>query len=151
MTPHAPKHHRLTAFAAAVVLWVAGGALAADPATEHPLEPPDRSSPRATLTTFLDSIDRAWVLFSADDPGFEEPFRIARESLDLSQIPPLVLGDVSAESALVLKEILDRIELPIDEEIPDAAAVEELGISRWTIPHTEITFVRAVEGDRPGD
>ena len=26
--------------------------------TVHPLEPPDRSSPRATLTTFLDSIDR---------------------------------------------------------------------------------------------
>ena len=42
----------------------------------------------------------------------------------------------------MLKEVLDRIELPPDDEIPDAAAVDELGISRWTIPHTEITLVR---------
>ena len=133
----------------AILAWTS--IAAAETTTVHPLEPPDRSSPRATLTTFLDSIDRAWELFSADDPGFNEPFRDARGCLDLSQIPPLVFQEVSAESALVLKEVLDRIELPVDEEIPDAAAVNELGISRWTIPHTEITLVRAAEGDRPGD
>ena len=115
--------------------------------TEYPLEPPDRSSPRATLTVFLDSTERAWNLYSAGDPGFQEPFREPRDCLDLSQIPPLVFRQVSSETALILKDVLDRIELPVDEEIPDAAAVTELGISRWTIPHTEITLVRALEGE----
>ena len=124
---------------------------AAGTPTVNPLEPPDRSSPRATLATFLDSIDRAWELFSADDPSFAEPFRNARGCLDLSQIPPLVVREVSAENALVLKEVLDRIELPASDEIPDAAAVEELAVSHWTIPHTEITLVLIPEGDQAGE
>ncbi len=124
---------------------------AAETPTIRPLEPPDRSSPRATLATFLDSIDRAWELYSDGDPGYPEPFRDARGCLDLSEVPPLVFREVSAESALVLKEVLDRIELPVDGEIPDAAAVEELVISRWTIPHTEITLMLIPEGDQKGE
>jgi MscS family membrane protein len=124
---------------------------AAETPAVHPLEPPDRSSPRATLTTFLDSIDRAWELYSDGDPGYPEPFRAARECLDLSEVPPLVFREVSGKSALVLKEVLDRIEMPVDEEIPDAAAVEELALSRWTIPHTEITLVLTPEGDQAGE
>ena len=151
MTPHAPRFHRPIAFAAAVILWVAGGALAADPSTEHPLEPPDRSSPRATLTTFLDSIDLTWELFSADEPGIHETFSVARECLDLSEVPPLVFREFSGMTALVLKEVLDRIELPPLDEIPDAAMVDELGISRWTIPHTKITLARTPEGEGAGE
>jgi MscS family membrane protein len=117
---------------------------------DHPLEPPDRSSPRATLTTFLDSIDTAWKLYSAGDPGFSEPFRDARECLDLSEIPPLVLQEVSEETALVLKEVLDRIELPPSNQTPDRKAVEELGLTRWTVPHTEINLIRIADGDRQG-
>jgi MscS family membrane protein len=118
---------------------------------EHPLEPPDRSSPRATLTTFLNSIDRAWELYTAGDPGFEEPFLDARKCLDLSEIPPLVFQEVSAEIALLLKDVLDRLELPLEDEVPDADAVAELGITRWTLPHTEITLLRVSEGDREGE
>ena len=115
--------------------------------TEHPLEPPDRSSPRATLTSFLGSVDRAWGLYSSGDSGYEEPFRDAWGCLDLSDVPPLVFEEVSAESALILKEVLDRIELPPMDEIPDSATVEELGLERWTIPHTEIRLVRITEGE----
>ena len=119
--------------------------------TEYPLEPPDRSSPRTTLTTFLDLIDEAWELYSADDPGFEGMFRDARECLDLSAVPPLVYRDFSAEAALTLKDVLDRIELPPPDEIPDRAAVEDLGLKRWTVPHTEIRLIRIAEGEREGE
>jgi MscS family membrane protein len=103
------------------------------------------------LTSFLESIDRAWELYSAGNPGFEDPFRDARECLDLSDIPPLVFEEVSAETALILKEVLDRIELPPIEEIPDAAAVQEFGLTRWTIPRTEIRIVLITEGEDQGD
>lgn len=116
--------------------------------TENPLEPPDSSSPRATLTTFLGSTDSAWELYAAGNMGFARPFRDARGCLDLSEIPPLVLPEVSAETALVLKEILDRIALPPSHEIPDRTMVEELGLTRWTLPRTEIHLMRVAEGDR---
>jgi MscS family membrane protein len=118
--------------------------------TQHPLDPPDRSSPRATLTSFLESVDRAWELYSAGDTGFKEPFRDARECLDLSDVPPLVMREVSAERTLALKEVLDRIEMPAMSEVPDSADVEELGLVRWVVPRTEIQLVRVAEGDREG-
>ena len=136
----------LTVFAVTLAL-ARGGAAST---VEHPLEPPDRSSPRATLTTFLDSIDRAWELYSTGDPGFREAFRDARECLDLSEIPPLVSREVSAETALVLKEVLDRIELPPMEAVPDEAAAEQLALTRWTLPHTEIQLVLMDDGDKQG-
>ena len=143
---------RLTSLIAPVLAVLAWTSIAAaETPTVHPLEPPDRSSPRATLTAFLDSIDQAWELYQAGDPRTVERFRIARECLDLSQIPPLVFHEVSAETALILKDVLDRIELPADDEIPDAAAVSELGISRWVIPHTEIALVRTLEGESKGE
>ncbi len=117
---------------------------------EHPLEPVDRSSPRATLTSFLDSVDRAWDLFSAGDPGFRDVFLEAKGCLDLSKVPPLVYDEVSARRALALKEVLDRIELPTTKTVPDAATVDELGLERWIVPHTEITLVRIADGDRQG-
>jgi MscS family membrane protein len=122
-------------------------ALAAD---QHPLEPLDRSSPRAMLTSFLDSVDRAWELFSVGDSAFKQPFREARNCLDLSNVPPLVFEEFSARRALVLKEVLDRVQLPATKDMPDTTAVRELGLERWNIPHTEITLARIAEGDRQG-
>jgi MscS family membrane protein len=118
--------------------------------SDHPLEPPDRSSPRATMTSFLASVDRAWELYSAGDPAFEEPFRNARECLDLSDVAPLVFDEVSAETALLLKEILDRLELPPMNQIPGPADIEEFGMTQWTVPHTEIQLVLHTEGDHDG-
>jgi MscS family membrane protein len=133
-----------------VIMAWASVAATAEPAV-HPLEPPDRSSPRATLTTFLDSIDTAWTLYTAKDPSVRDVFARARGCLDLGDVPPLVVQEVSAQSALVLKEVLDRIELPPQGDIPDAAEVATLGLKRWTIPHTEITLFQKADGDRAGE
>ncbi len=144
--PQSPRD-RVFVLLVVLVLWSTTALASA----EHPLAPPDRSSPRATLSSFLESVDRAWELFSADDPAFGEPFREAKECLDLSGVPPLVFREVSAESALVLKEVLDRVELPPMDEIPDAATVAELGLETWTIPRTEIRLVRVGEGENRGE
>jgi len=124
---------------------------AAEPSEEHPLEPPDRSSPQATLDTFRQSIDEAWKLYTAKNPKVREVFARARDCLDVTDVPPLVVHQVSAESALLLKEVLDRIELPLESEIPDASEVAERKLNRWTIPHTEITLVQMADGDQEGE
>jgi MscS family membrane protein len=126
------------------------GSQTAFSSAEHPLAPPDRSSPRATLTSFLGSVDRAWELYSVGDSAFKQPFRDARDCLDLSDVPPLVFDEFSARRALVLKEVLDRVQLPAMKDMPDSTAVRELDLKRWTVPYTEITLVRIAEGDRQG-
>ncbi len=118
----------------------------------HPLRPPDTSSPRATLRSFLESADRAWEGMRSGD--FEEG-RSARASaiqtLDFSETPNGVEWEERSKRIIYLKEILDRIPLPPFEEIPGDAEVGEGGLRKWTIPDTRISIARVDEGERAGD
>ena len=144
----------------AKAVWIAallllGLLLSAAPASfadsAHPLEPPDRLSPRGTLETFSRSLDTAWERLSRKDPSFEEPLRITVGCLDVSAFPPEVADDLATETALQLKDVLDRIELPPVSQIPGPAEVAEQDLQKWAIPHTEIVLVRIAEGERTGE
>ncbi|NDV22142.1 mechanosensitive ion channel family protein [Desulfovibrio sp. JC022] len=118
-----------------------------------PLEPPDTSSPRATLTSFIHYTDKLYEAATAA----EEDIFLAREFLqraercfDFSKVPPTLVSDVSIESVLRLREILDRIELPDMADVPDKYEVKKHKILLWRIPHTEITIGRCPDGPRMG-
>lgn len=116
----------------------------------HPLAPPDRSSPRATLKTFLDSMNRAVEAFKAGKSDESKSLVIpALECLDLGKEPSALRHAMALDAALYLKEVLDRIEMPGESEIPDSTAVQKGNISRWTFPFTQIT-IAAVEGEESG-
>ncbi|MFB3087487.1 MAG: mechanosensitive ion channel family protein [Acidiferrobacterales bacterium] len=126
-----------------------------------PLEPPDTSSPRATLKTFIENVNKVYRIYQ--DEGVTEANRAqfatlsarALGTLDLSELPPTQLKTGSREVAALIKEVLDRIELPPYEAIPDAAAMQALQESgappRWRVPHTEITIARVGQGPRQGE
>ncbi len=144
---------------------------------QHPLKPPGISSPRETLASFIDNINRSYsVLMAAHkknlkSPGFFTPdeveemadnatglFERAIWCLNLSEVPASRRQDVAYETALKLKEILDRIELPPFAQIPDAEAValelEEKKYPRflrWQVPNTNIEIARVEAGPRTGD
>ena len=87
----------------------------------YPLMPPDTSNPRATMKVFLDNMNRAYQLSLAKGYKSEDVDAYldrAALCLDLSEIAPNVVQDVGVETALLLKEIFDRIELPPDVDIP---------------------------------
>ena len=71
--------------------------------------------------------------------------------LDLSQVPPTLVNTFAMDSMLLLKTILDRIEIPPLQSIPDAEAMEAEGLSDWQLPHTEITISKVHEGPRKGE
>jgi len=127
--------------------------LAPSPATTQekpfPLEPADRSSPRATLATFNESFERAWEGFSQKKPGWREAFIEAARCLDSSEIPEAVRETVVAEGTLLLKEVLDRVPPFPEDEAPDAEGAE--GLERWRVPHTEINLIRVASGERAGE
>jgi len=148
------------AVAAALLTTLLGLAECADAQTRaHPLAPPDLSSPRATLTHFLAHMNRAYTRWKAEDDANEDDrfereviTRVAQQFFDLNDIAPSVRKNVGRETAVYMKEVLDRIELPPWEQIPDAEmiAAKPGGLDQWTIPETEITLVRFKEGLRAG-
>lgn len=189
MPPTAPDHRmsafcRVMAIALGVLLLHAPTAAhAADtvptPVTElesHPISPPDTSSPRATLESFLlvmREAERLWIgtrTALAGRPGSpptdqeRRAFRIAgilldkaAEAFDFSEVPESARAYDRLATVLRFKEILDRIEVPEPSAIPGAPAGSFLDSRRqgdlpesWTIPYTDLTIVRQTGGDQNG-
>jgi MscS family membrane protein len=138
--------------------------------TQHPLESLDFSSPRASLNTCLTTGARALSLIRGqhwDNPIRESSDRLRdlvaamQSALDLSETPPAARWDVGRDAVFHLYEVLSRIALPSEPEIPNAtvfdfpvtaASIEteekdaQIRSASWTIPHTDITLVRIDEG-----
>ncbi len=113
----------------------------------HPLAPPDTSSPRATLSTFLDEMNKAVDAYKS---GHRDQARSFLESavrcLNLHGEPPAIRTVLGLYSSLFLKETLDRIDVPPLDEIPDAKTVETQKLTSWTLPYTEITISAVKDG-----
>jgi len=75
----------------------------------------------------------------------------AQRTLDLSELPPATVHETSRRLAIQLKEVLDRIDLPPIESIPDAQTMAKAGFKRWTIPGTEIQIAEVKTGPRAGE
>jgi MscS family membrane protein len=144
-----------------VALIVSAAAAEDEKEIRLPLEPPDTSSPRATLKTFIDSVNEAYRLYRTEGLTYENQVRFQNLSpyisgtLDLSQVSPTQLRSTGTTAAALLKEVLDRIEVPPYKEIPDAdamkARIEAGEPPRWRIPHTGITIARIEEGPQQGE
>ena len=133
----------------------------------YPLEPMDLSSPRATLNSFMkegdaiyqkiDELYRSTPSQAAAEQNIEHVKKMLR-TFDLDDIPPAAAYDIGVDGLTYLYEVLSRIELPSQADIPDASAYAEIKNDKeektkpisWTIPHTEITLIRVAEGKNEG-
>ena len=145
--------------------------LTAAPLVQLPLAPPDTSSPQATLRSFMENVNESHRIFmAAYDQYLKEPglfpstsvnaqikdvlitFERAKRCLNLSEIPPRLNYDTGVARTIMLKEVLDRIEVPTYPEIPDAETVAaDKEFSKWTLPDTEIDMVKVEEGPQAGE
>ena len=131
-----------------------GGGATASP--DLPLAPADTSSPRATLQSFITAVDAIYADLNQTTQSTERRVRFKRRMiriancLDLSQVPPSLVGSKRQQVAVNIKEVFDRIKLPASEEIPDAERVAAEKLAHWRVPDTEITLVRVGEGPRAG-
>ena len=138
----------------ALLLATAQSASAAD--KPKAMQTADTSSPRATLESFIDSCNRLHSVIQSDQffdrTSYEHRPLATRiiDCLDISELPEYEQLEAAGEAALYIKEILDRVEIPPWEEIPDteaiAAAGESEAFARWKIPGTRLTIERIEEG-----
>ena len=139
------------------LIWLCATSLMAS--EPHLLAPPDTSSPRATLRSYLDIMGEYARLLRTDLHTKDQASKLRDQQLedkaelcfDLSEIPRERVDDVANDALNILVEILDRIEIPPYEDIPDAAAVRSEELTRWRIPKTEITIAKVKEGPREGE
>ena len=155
----------------ALVLLLLQTSITAASLVENPLAPPDTSSPRATLRSFVENTNKATpLLMGAYEQYLQEPGLLtsisvreqikdgvillnqANDCLNLSKIPPRLKRDIGVEGVILLKEIIDRIEIPPYDEIPDAEAVAaDDELTRWRLPQTKIDIVKVDSGASAGE
>ncbi len=170
------SHPRPTLVAVALFLCVLPGWAMADASPSvaapgpHPLEPIDTSSPRSTLEGFLKfandahgrgvGVLEAMMAHPRDIPTKEQLTRFAESqqliaaterALDFSQVPAATVEESSRRTTILLKEILDRIDLPPLDKVPDAGAMANLEVKRWTLPNSEIQIAKMTTGPRAGE
>jgi MscS family membrane protein len=142
-----------------LALWVLLHAICAPAQSDaRPLAPPDLSSPRATIESFDAVMNAAYLHWKTEGRTYQNRAQraaIAQYShyfFDLEDIAPAVRNNVGRETAVYIKEVLDRVGLPPADRIPDDQMVAATpgGMHKWTVPHTEITLVRIKEGLREG-
>jgi MscS family membrane protein len=119
----------------------------------YPLRPADTSSPRDTLRSFLQNVGQSVDAWHGDESDAKSirAYQRALETLDLSSTPHSDAWWVRTERMLLLKEVLDRIELPPESAIPGDAEVADGALVQWTIPDTRITIARIADGSRAGE
>lgn len=133
--------------------------LLADPTVGEegpPLVAADTSSPRDTLRSFVDACNQYHRLIETEtfiDRNRPEHQYIGSkivDCIDVTGLPAYARASYSAEVAVCIKEILDRVELPPWGEIPGAEDIEAAGgfenLSRYRIPDTRITIARVESG-----
>ncbi len=143
----------MTLLAALVIIFGSTTASLAADSDRNPLEPVDTSSPRATFLAFRDNTEKAyrsWLL-RAGAPETDAQVRRALRTLDLRQVGEALSYEIGIADALYLSETLNRIDLPPLDSIPDATAVAAQGLTRWSIPGTEITIAKVADGERAGE
>lgn len=120
-----------------------------------PVSPADTSSPRAVLQSFIDACNEMHNRIQ-QDPYYDRTAPTHHplgmkilDCLDTSALPQFERTEAAGEAATCIKEVLDRIELPPLEEVPDAKALrDQAGPYKWLLPGTRLAIVRMEEGPR---
>ena len=106
------------------------GAVVQEEMARQRLTPADTSSLRATLHSFIDACNEVYDLAATTTSGTDltvqllPAFDRIRDCLDLSAVTGDVRDSMGIESAVSLKQVLDRIPLPTDDLIPDASDID---------------------------
>ena len=113
------------------------------------LAPPDMSSPRATLNSFLEEAVRLEALYSrsraektfANVRAFVRQMEVLQGFFDLSEVPPAFRRKVGSRAAAELIDILVRLPPQDLNAAPGAPQYDPKQTpAYWVIPNTEIAL-----------
>lgn len=119
---------------------------------QNQLAPVDTSSPRATISTFIENMK---VVHQAYEDGSEidtllYPVENLYRCFDLKDIAPAEREARVRDAVMILADIFGRIELPPLEQIPGLEDIQENPLWVWSVPGTEIEIEWVALDDHHG-
>jgi len=129
------------------------GVGAQEPATAATIRSPgdeavQTSSPRETLRSFMTAMNRYAEGKRTNDPDLQESLDDAVRCLNLRDVLPVNLSHQGRETAIFLKEIIDR-QIVVDYGLPPGPEeVADGKVRSWKVADPGITIERVTEGPR---
>lgn len=116
------------------------------------LAPVRTDSPRDTMVTFITSMNRYREEEVHGSPDAQRFLEDAIRTMDLSDVSQVLQENAGRQSAIFLKEVIDRVIVIDPERIP--GTLHDSGVEppeRWRLKGTEILIRRVDSGDRKGE
>lgn len=113
---------------------------------DSPLRPVKTDTPRDTMKTFMEAMNDYREGVESKDNAKKARIDDAVQCLDLNFVQPLSRREMGRETAILLKEVIDRVIVVDYEKVPD----EKLDFS-WRLKGTSIKIGPIESGDRKGE
>lgn len=111
----------------------------------------ETESPRATIRSFMTAMSEYREGVVTNDRDKLEKIDDAVRTLNLEDIPILLRKEKGRETAILLKEVIDRLYHIDYEKYPDTDKIEGKAINRWRVNNSEIILFRVESGEREGE
>ncbi|NCN25978.1 mechanosensitive ion channel family protein [bacterium] len=106
--------------------------------------------PRDTMKSFLEAMQDYKLGIESGNGQLKRRINDAVRTLDISTLPAILKTEKARESAIFLKEVIDRVIVVDYSKIPADEALSS-NLLRWRLKGTEITIRKVEEGDRAGE
>ena len=117
----------------------------------NPLEPVKTDNPRDTMMTFMHAMNKYKEGVEKKDEVLTGYIDRAVRCFDLGQYTFVERQQIGRETAVLLKEVIDRVIVIDYSKIPEKSGVPGEKLIRWRLKDTEIVIARQESGDRAGE
>lgn len=118
---------------------------------DNPLELKKLDSPRETISVFINSMNNYRQGMEIGDRRLQSDIDKAVRCLNLEDISYLLRNEKGQETAILLKEVMDRTIFLDFKTFPDKESLGDKPIQFWNINNTEIQITRVNSGEREGE
>lgn len=129
-----------------LILCLLPASLPAQYLKNSPLEPVKTDHPRDTMRSFYEAMEDYRKGLETGDERLKARINDAVRCLDTSQLQDLTASVKAIESAIFLKEVLDRVIVLDYSRIPD-----DIDQEFWRLKGTDIATRKMTEGERRGE
>jgi MscS family membrane protein len=118
---------------------------------ESILEPNKFETPRETYIIFMKAMEDYRKGMQAKNKQLIAELDTAVRCLNLDGVPFGLRSEKGRESAILLKEVIDRIAVIDPATIPEVGEKPEIPLTKWSLEKTEITMTKTEGGERANE
>ena len=118
---------------------------------ENILEPNKFETPRETYIIFMKAMEDYRKGMQSKNAQMMAELDTAVRCLNLDGVPFALRTEKGRESAILLKEVIDRIAVLDPSSIPEVGDKPDIPLTKWTFERTEISMTKVESGERANE